>query len=162
MDARNSVGILLWSFVIAAACGAADDPPQDTSTGATSDTTAGAVSVERCPEFPTQAECEAATVGPAQDTCAWLEVRVPGPTCASDVVVAQCVGLTYVGEGCQALECEGPGSSATVDGFFREVDGAIQVFANPPAQCGLVALHDGWGACLGDETPPECSCLCGP
>jgi hypothetical protein len=162
VDARNSVGILLWSFVIAAACGAADDPPQDTSTGATSDTTAGAVSVERCPEFPTQAECKAATVGPAQDTCAWLEVRVPGPTCASDVVVAQCVGLTYVGEGCQALECEGPGSSATVDGFFREVDGAIQVFANPPAQCGLVALHDGWGACLGDETPPECSCLCGP
>jgi hypothetical protein len=162
VDARNSVGILLWSFVIAAACGAADDPPQDTSTGATSDTTPGAVSVERYPEFPTQAECEAATVGPAQDTCAWLEVRVPGPTCASDVVVAQCVGLTYVGEGCQALECEGPGSSATVDGFFREVDGAIQVFANPPAQCGLVALHDGWGACLGDETPPECSCLCGP
>lgn len=155
--------VIVSCFAVAAACGAADDPPQDTSTGATSDTTAGAVSVEQCPEFPTQAECEAAIDGPAQAfTCAWLEVRVPGPTCASDVVVAQCVGMTYVGEGCQAFECEGAGSSATVDGFFREVDGAIQVFANPPAQCGFVALDDGWAACVGDEPPPECSCLCGP
>lgn len=153
--------VIVSCFAAAAACGAADDPPQDTSTGATSDT--GVVSVEQCPEFPTQAECEAATDGSAQAfTCAWLEVRVPGPTCTSDVVIAQCVGLTYVGEGCQAFECEGPGSSATVDGFFREVDGAIQVFANPPAQCGLVAIDDGWGACGGDEAPPECSCLCDP
>jgi len=162
VDARRSVVILVSSFLVAAACGAPDDPPQDATTGATSDTTAGAVSVEQCPEFPTQAECEAAASSLGQDTCAWLEVRVPGPTCASDVVVAQCVGLTYVGEGCQAFECEGPGSSATVDGFFREVDGAIQVFANPPAQCGLAALDDGWGACGGNETPPECSCLCDP
>ena len=128
-----------------AACGD-DDASADETTGM------DPITVEDCDELLTQEACESAV---ADDACTWFEVSVPGPDCSSTTVVPQCVGMSYVGEGCQPAPC--PGGSS-VDGFFRTVDGAAQVFANP--DCGLIAT-DGWHACVDPNAPAECACLCG-
>jgi len=153
---------VVLALASSASCAAKDDPSPGTTSSAdddSSDSSTGAASItlEQCDELLTQAECEAAVIGGnTQDTCAWFDVLVPGPTCESDVVVPQCVGMSFVGAGCQAFSCP---SSATIDGFFRTVDGQVQVFENPPSDCGLAAM-DGWSACIGTDVPAECQCLC--
>jgi hypothetical protein len=138
------MGASVVALAFAAACGD-DDASADDTTGA------DAITVEDCDELLTQEACESAV---ADGECAWFDVSVPGPECSSTTVVPQCVGMSYAGEGCQPMSCAG---GASVDGFFRTVDGAAQVFANP--DCGLIA-SDGWQSCVADP-PAECACLCG-
>jgi hypothetical protein len=140
--------------VLLAGCVARDAESGESSTaeGATGSVP---IAVEDCDRIASRAECEAAVVDhvDSQDRCVWIDVRRPEPTCASDVVLPQCVGVEYVGDGCQTFSCsEGP----DVDGMFRMVDGVIEVLANP--ECGLVAVG-GWTACE-DDGPAECACLC--
>lgn len=139
---------------LVAGCVARDAESGESSTGESS-TGSVPIAVEDCDQIASRADCEAAVVDhvDSQDRCVWTDVHRPEPTCASDVVLPQCVGVEYVGDGCQIFPCS---EERGVDGMFRMVDGAIEVLANP--ECGLVAV-DGWTACSSDG-PAECACLC--
>lgn len=155
-----ALGLVLAGILQLGGCSPQGDVPEETSSGESSEvgTTSGEpFQVEDCSRMNTQAECEPVGAGDVtQGACRWSDVLIPGRSCADAVVVSQCIGMTYVGQGCQPFACDG---SSNVDGFFREVDGKIEVFANPPSACGLVAIHDGWATCLGSDIA-ECSCLC--
>jgi hypothetical protein len=148
---------IVVGLIVAAGCLATDVAPAGTSSGTSSgaSTTGDAINLDDCDALLTEADCaDAENDDPGG--CTWIEVRVPGAACESDAIVGQCVGLTYVGEGCQLLACSGP-QAGDVDGFFRSVDGTVQVFESP--ECGLVAV-DGWVGCTHPDAPAECVCLC--
>jgi hypothetical protein len=144
---------------VSASCGGRDEASGDATTGAEGMTSeGGGIELEQCDELLTQVDCEAAVIGQdLKEKCAWFDVRFPGASCSDTTVVPQCVGMGYVGAGCQPSCARPDGTSA--DGFYRMVDGQIGVLENPSTECGMVANVDGWLPCFASDLP-ECGCLC--